>query len=136
MPTDFSDYKQVDLHLLGIYEANGHLSIRNYYDYCIAELPPCLPGWVINSSKPGRNRQDFVPGNRVDRRQSWFENYVDWPLKLRSLHSGIFHIIDQGIAWYRSFLTTGKTVVTVNDLINVMILNGHLNFGEFPAFTD
>jgi glycosyltransferase involved in cell wall biosynthesis len=122
----------VDLHLLGIYEANGHLSIRNYFEYCVAELPAFLPEWRILSSKPGQTTNAFTPGDNVRRLESWFENYIAWPLRLRGLRGNIFHIVDQSIAWYRPFIATGRIVVTVHDLINIMMMHGQLDLGRVP----
>jgi glycosyltransferase involved in cell wall biosynthesis len=122
----------VDLHLLGMYDTNGHLSIRNYFEYCGSELPSFLPGWKIIASKPGRPERRPSPGAHVGKLGSAFENYIEWPMQLRRFHAGVFHIVDQGIAWYRSFLGQASTVVTVHDLISIMMMRQRLNLGSIP----
>jgi len=55
-------------------------------------------------------------------------------MKLNRVRADLFHIVDQSIAWYRSFLGRGKVLVTIHDLINLMMIRGRLNLGEVPRF--
>ncbi len=125
----------MNAHLLGIYEANGHLSIRNYLEYCRSELPSFLPGWNITSSRPGTTASRLFPARNnghPNRMGIFLDNYVEWPMRLNRVHADLFHIVDQSIAWYRSFLGRGKVLVTIHDLINLMMMRGRMQLGEVP----
>jgi len=120
-------------YLLGAYPGNTHISINNYFDYCRGSLERYLgSGWEFSALRPGEFGDQHFMKSDVGRGQAWKELYVEWPLALRKLRGDVFHIVDQGLAWYRFFLPAGKTVVTVHDLINVMNVRGRISLGALP----
>lgn len=120
-------------YLLGAYPGNTHISIDNYFAYCRGSLERYLgAGWQFSALRPGSFGDDHFLKTDVARAQAWKELYFDWPLTLRKLHGDVFHIVDQGLAWYRLLLPAGKTIITVHDLINVMNLRGRSSLGPLP----
>jgi len=119
--------------LLGAYPGNTHISINNYFDYCRGSLERYLAGgWEFSALRPGAFGDEHFLKSEVGRGQAWKELYLDWPLRLRQLRGEVFHIVDQGLAWYGLFLPSGKTIVTVHDLINVLNVRGRMPLGRLP----
>jgi glycosyltransferase involved in cell wall biosynthesis len=127
--------KTTALSILGLHPGNGHLSINNYYDYCRIGIPPCLPGWTVSFNRPGP--QEWNPersDHRIPKTDQFVDYYLRWPRLLRSLCFDVAHMVDQNAAWYRLFLTKGRTVVTVHDLIPLMVMRNKLpGFPKVPA---
>ncbi len=123
-------------YLLGPYPGNTHISINNYFDYCRTSLQKYLSGWEFDALKPGQFHDGAFLKADVGRKQAWKELYFDWPMRLRKLDAAVFHIVDQGMAWYRIFLSrrpaAGKTIVTVHDLINVLNMRGKIAIETLP----
>jgi glycosyltransferase involved in cell wall biosynthesis len=119
-------------YLLGAYQGNRHLSIDNYFRYCQHELPNYLPGWTFSSLRPGRFPDDHFAHSTVSRRIAWQDCYLNWPLRLSNLRADLYHIVDQGLAWYGMFLKHGKMIVTVHDLINLLTMRGRLSLDPVP----
>jgi glycosyltransferase involved in cell wall biosynthesis len=119
-------------YLLGAYPGNTHISINNYFDYCRESIQTYLKDWQFSALRPGQFGDGHFLKADVDRGQAWKELYFDWPLKLRKLHGDVFHIVDQGLAWYRLFLPAGKTIITVHDLINVLNVRGRMSLETLP----
>jgi glycosyltransferase involved in cell wall biosynthesis len=44
----------------------------------------------------------------------------------------LVHIVDQGLAWYSGFVTGGKRLITVHDLIAYMTMQGQLDLRDLP----
>jgi glycosyltransferase involved in cell wall biosynthesis len=119
--------------LLGAYPGNTHISINNYFDYCRDSIRGYLPSWEFLPLRPGQFDEEHFLKADVGRRQAWKELYFDWPRRLRKLEGDVFHIVDQGLAWYRLCLPSGgKTIVTVHDLINVKNMRGRTSFEVLP----
>jgi glycosyltransferase involved in cell wall biosynthesis len=119
-------------YLLGAYQGNRHLSIDNYFQYCQREIPAYLPGWSLVSSRPGHFSNGYVKPSVVPRLRAWNDNYLRWPFTLSSLQADVYHIVDHGLAWYRFFLKKGKTIITVHDLINLLVIRGRLDLAPVP----
>jgi len=120
-------------YLLGAYPGNTHISINNYFAYCRASLERHLgSGWEFSALRPGAFGDEHFLKSDVGRVQAWKELYFEWPLTLRKLRGDVFHIVDQGLAWYRLLLSSGKTIITVHDLINVMNVRGALSLETLP----
>ena len=118
--------------MLGPYPGNTHISIDNYFDYCRSSVESHLKNWNFKALQPGQFQSgDFVKSD-VGRKQAWKELYLNWPLSLRVLEADVFHIVDQGMAWYRCFLNSGKTIITVHDLINVLNMRGRMSLETLP----
>src|SRR4051794_26135986 len=119
-------------YLLGPYQGNRHLSIDNYFNYCHRELPSRLPSSRLTALRPGSTSSTYFAHANTSRQKAWKEYYVSWPQQLRQLRGDLYHIVDQGLGWYRLFLQKGKTVVTVHDLINLLVMRGRLNLAPVP----
>lgn len=121
--------------ILGIHPGNGHLSINNYYDNCLRMLPASLPDWRVLGIRPGEAGDACDPElTRVTRARGIFDNYVIWPIRLQRIESDVYHIVDQNLAWYQQCLRTGKVVITVHDLINVLLDKKILKFSRIDRW--
>jgi glycosyltransferase involved in cell wall biosynthesis len=123
----------VNSYLLGSYQGDRLLSIDNYFRYCQQDLPPYLPDWNFVCLRPGSSHNDYRPGMANPRVRGWNDHFLEWPLQLSQMRADIFHIVDQGLAWYRLFLQKGKVIVTVHDLINLLVMRGRLSLNSIPA---
>lgn len=119
--------------LLGVYQGDRHLSIDNYLRYCQRDLPGYLPRWTLTSLCPGGFENDYFASDVNTRPQAWRDQFLSWPLQLHRLRADLFHIVDQGLGWYRLFLRKGKVVVTVHDLINLLVMRGRLALDPIPS---
>jgi glycosyltransferase involved in cell wall biosynthesis len=119
-------------YLLGAYQGNRHLSIDNYFQYCQREIPVYLPEWRFSSIRPGCFSDDYFTHAVVPRSRAWNDNYLRWPLTLSRLRADVYHIVDHGLAWYSFFLNRGKTIITVHDLINLLVIRGRLPLTPIP----
>lgn len=119
-------------YLLGAYQGNRHLSIDNYFRYCQSDLPNHLPGWHVQSLRPGQLTESYFAHSSAPRLKAWEDCYLKWPSQLSKLRADVFHIVDQGLGWYRVFLNKGKVIVTVHDLINLLTMRGRLALDAVP----
>jgi glycosyltransferase involved in cell wall biosynthesis len=118
--------------LLGIHPAHRFFSIDNYLEYCRQELPRYLVDWEITSLRPGNHSARVFPF-KFGRVRSQVENYLSWPVRLARLEADVFHVVDQNIAWYCSFLSKGRKLLTIHDLINLLNVKGKLRLGAEPV---
>jgi glycosyltransferase involved in cell wall biosynthesis len=119
-------------YLLGAYQGNRHLSIDNYFRYCQSDLPNHLPGWDVQSLRPGQLAESYFAHSSSPRLRAWEDCYLKWPSQLTRLRADVYHIVDQGLGWYRMFLGKGKVIVTVHDLINLLTMRGRLALDAVP----
>jgi glycosyltransferase involved in cell wall biosynthesis len=111
--------------VLGPHPGNGSFSIMNYFRFYQRELATVLPDWSIASDRPGPSDESLSP-QRIRRR---WENFVEWPLRLTKVTTDLAHVVDQGLAWYGTFLPKCQRIITVHDLISYMTWKGSLDFG-------
>jgi glycosyltransferase involved in cell wall biosynthesis len=120
--------------ILGPHPGNGTFSISNYFSFCHSHLGPAMPEIVIRAIAPGDRKEFDRPVLRESSRlTSWRQNYLEWPLELHGLNSDLFHIIDQGLAWYATFLRGGRRLITVHDLITYLNWTGKLGFEKLSG---
>jgi glycosyltransferase involved in cell wall biosynthesis len=122
----------VTAYLLGAYQGNRHLSIDNYFRYCQSDLPDYLPGWDVQSLRPGQLAEDRFAHTPASRLKAWEDCYWKFPSELKKLRADVYHIVDQGLGWYRMFLGAGKVIVTVHDLINLLTMRRRLALEAVP----
>ncbi len=83
---------------------------------------------------PGNGGTGSTPGQQSVRRlQAWWDNYVVWQYRLRRIEADLFHVIDQGLAWYARYLRGGRRLITVHDFIAYMTWKKKLPFDPLPA---
>lgn len=122
-----------DILLLGPYPGNESFSLANYFNFYRRELPSLLGACSLQAVCPGTLDQfDAAKIVRAGRHRAWWDNYVAWPLRLKFQRAELFHIVDQGLAWYARFLNRGKLITTVHDLIAYMSCAGKLPFAPPP----
>lgn len=120
--------------LLGPHPGNGIISIAKYFDFYKNNLPSVLPDMRIESRSPGKPRTvDAALARTSGRLDSWWRNYVVWPRTLASLKADLFHVTDQGLAWYGRYLKGGRRLITVHDLIGYLTWIGKLDFDTIPS---
>ena len=114
-----------DCVVLGPHEIFQLLSVERY----CALIQSCSKGWQRGDAllvvRPGARARNGL-------RSAWFDTYFGWPIRLRRLSGRVFHIADQGLAWYARFLGGGKIVVTVHDVMAWMALRGEYGFARTP----
>ena len=113
--------------ILGPHPGHSNYSITNYFDFCRSNMPLALKNWSIRSMSPGRT----TPLN-ITRYRSWWENYVEWPFVLGSRRAELFHMVDQGLAWYAGVLPRAKYLATINDLIAYLTCRGKFLLPQPP----
>src|SRR5438105_2307116 len=106
--------------LLGPHPQDGSFSILNYFHFYQSQLPNALPDWSIASESPGRCNGGNHKVRSYTRMRTRWENFVEWPLYLTRVRTDLIHVVDQGLAWYGTFLQKGKRMITVHDLISYM----------------
>jgi glycosyltransferase involved in cell wall biosynthesis len=133
MPTTTGPHKPTAM-LLGPHSGNGIISISKYLAFYKNNLPAKLPGVRIEHRSPGKpetlDAALTPPSGRI---VSWWQNYVEWPRTLASLQADLFHITDQGLAWYSRHLKGGRRLVTVHDLIAYLTWTGKLTFDKISS---
>jgi glycosyltransferase involved in cell wall biosynthesis len=124
---------QADVLLLGPYAGNASYSIGNYFNFCRRDVRDKMTGWNVEALAPGSLRAFDNPIIAPTiRREAWWANYIEWPLRLRRQHGHLCHIVDQGLAWYARFLPGQRCIATVHDLIAHLTCHGKLAFGTIP----
>ena len=116
--------------LLGPHPQNGSYSTTYYFNFYSSRLPALLPGWDVGGGCPGGPEAAGRGGN-IAARTRW-ENFVAWPVQLRNIRADLWHVMDQGLAWYSTFLKKGRRLITVHDLIAYMTVKGLLNLSAIP----
>ncbi len=128
MPTTPGPHKPTAM-LLGPHPGMGIISISKYFDFYRNNLPSQLPGVEITSRIPGKaDMLDAALSRRSGRIDAWWQNFVLWPRALGSLRADLFHVVDQGLAWYGRSLKGGRRLITVHDLIAYLTWKGKLDF--------
>jgi glycosyltransferase involved in cell wall biosynthesis len=117
--------------LLGPHPSNGSISTGNYYNFYSSRLPAWLPGWKVESARPGKAETQH-PRSPGTLRIRW-ENFVAWPIRLTRVRADLMHVTDQGLAWYSPFLARSRRLITVHDLIAYMTGKGLLDLGALPG---
>src|SRR5579863_3313789 len=123
----------LDALLLGPHAGNSGYSINNYFNFCRQHLPESMPDWCIGCLSPGGTPTSEHPSlsHRV-RHRAWWDTYIEWPLRLRRQRAELFHVIDQGLAWYAKFIPRARCITTVHDLIAYLTSSGGLTFDHLP----
>jgi glycosyltransferase involved in cell wall biosynthesis len=119
--------------LLGPYPGTATYSILKYFDFCRRQIPAALPKWSIAASTPGGIGNGTVTFHYAARLSAWWKTYIQWPDSLSTQRADVFHIVDQGLAWYARFLPVGKYLITVHDLIAYLTDCGDLHLANAPA---
>jgi glycosyltransferase involved in cell wall biosynthesis len=114
--------------LLGPHPDMSTLSVARYFAAHSRFLPQLLPEWNVKPLVPTDN---YPLGGRR-RALRWVDTYVAWPLRLRGVSAEIFHVVDQGLAWYLDFVRSGKRVITVHDLTAYLSLRKRLPLRKPP----
>ncbi len=119
--------------LLGPYPGTATYSISKYFDFCRRQIPAVLPKWSVAASTPGAIDDEKGTVHYAARLSAWWKTYIQWPDRLATQRADVFHIVDQGLAWYARFLPVGKYLITVNDLIAYLTACGELHLLNAPA---
>ena len=112
--------------LLGPDPANGSNSTCHYFCACSEELSRFVKDVVIEARSPAGDVWGMSPSE--SRAKVWARNYIAWPIRLRGIEGDVYHIVDQGLAWYGRMLKKGSRLVTVHDLISYMTYLRELPF--------
>jgi glycosyltransferase involved in cell wall biosynthesis len=133
MPTATGQRKPTAM-LLGPHPGNGIISISKYFAFYRNELPSQLPEVHIEHRSPGKpEKLDAALTRPFGRLDSWWQNYIVWPRTLASLRADLFHVMDQGLAWYGGYLKGGRRLITVHDLITYLTWTGKLDFEKISS---
>lgn len=123
-----------DALLLGPHPGTSSYSIANYFNFCRWNLPGVMPDWKIEALAPGDMTLFDQPRLvHIARYRAWPHNFLEWPVRLRRQRARLFHIVDQGLTWYATFLPRVRRLATVSDLIAYLTCRGKLPFGPLPA---
>lgn len=92
--------------LLGPHPANHSYSITRYFNFYRLGLPGLL-GSPVAASCPG----GVLPSNdelpSLNRRKIWWQNYIEWPLRLCQQKADLTHFTDHGLLWAAEFVRGG-----------------------------
>ncbi len=104
--------------LLGPDPANGSYSTFRYFCACSEELSSFVKDVLIEARSPAGDVWGGSPSE--SRAKVWVRNCIEWPIRLRRIEADVYHMVDQGLAWYGRMLKKGFRLVTVHDLISYM----------------
>ena len=128
-------HSKSDVVLLGPHAGHGSYSIANYFNFTAGNIGPFVPDLKLRALAPGgAERLAELTLPQMHRAKLALEYYTYWPLQLAVTKASLFHVADQGLAWYGRFLRHGRVLVTVHDIINVLIWRKRVPFGSLPRY--